>query len=71
MKMKDIRRTSTKHKIFYTVLLVLTILLVAGCQKKMTVQDYLDLGEKYLIEANYEEAIVAFTKAIEVVSTMF
>ena len=38
MKMKDIRRTSTKHKIFYTVLLVLTILLVAGCQKKMTVQ---------------------------------
>ncbi len=66
MKMKNIRRTSTKHKIFYTVLLVLTILLVAGCQKKMTVQDYLDLGEKYLTEANYEEAIVAFTKAIEV-----
>lgn len=65
MKMKNKRR-SAKHKIFYTILLVLTILLVAGCQKKMTVQDYLDLGEKYLTEANYEEAIVAFTKAIEV-----
>ena len=65
MKMKN-RRRSAKHKTFYTVLLVLTILLVAGCQKKMTVQDYLDLGEKYLTEANYEKAIIAFTKAIEV-----
>lgn len=65
MKMKN-RRRSAKHKTFYTVLLVLTILLVAGCQKKMTVQDYLDLGEKYLTEANYEEAIIAFTKAMEI-----
>lgn len=41
------------------------LFLLAGCQKKMGVQDYLDLGDKYLAEANYEEAIVAFTKAIE------
>ena len=52
-------------KRFCSVLLVLAILLLAGCQKKMTVQDYLDLGEKYLTEAKYEEAIVAFGKVIE------
>ncbi len=64
--MRNKVKSLIKHKIFYTVLLVLTILLVSGCKKKMTVQDYLDLGEKYLTEANYEEAIVAFTKAIEI-----
>ncbi len=54
-------------KLIKRCLLFLTIVcLLAGCQKKMTVQDYLDLGKKYLTEANYEEAIVAFTKAIEV-----
>lgn len=46
-------------------LFLAVLLLLAGCQKKMTVQDYLNLGDKYLTEANYEEAIVAFTKAIE------
>lgn len=50
-----------KSLIFWAVMCLL-----AGCQKKMTVQDYLDLGDKYLTEANYEEAIVEFTKAIEV-----
>ena len=64
--MRNKAKSLIKHKIFYVVLLVLTLVLGAGCQKKMTVQDYLDLGDKYLTEANYEEAIVAFTKAIEV-----
>ena len=64
MKMRNKVKSLIKHKMFYVALLVLTILLVAGCKKKMTIQDYLDLGEKYLTEANYEEAIVAFTKAI-------
>ncbi len=64
--MRNKVKSLIKHKIFYAVLLVLTLVLGTGCQKKMTVQDYLDLGEKYLTEANYEEAIVAFTKAIEV-----
>ncbi len=53
-------------KIMKKCLLFLAVLiLLAGCQKKMGIQDYLDLGDKYLAEANYEEAIVAFTKAIE------
>ena len=64
--MRNKVKNPIKHKIFYAVLLVLTLVLGTGCQKKMTVQDYLDLGDKYLTEANYEEAIVAFTKAIEV-----
>ena len=41
------------------------MVIMAGCKKKMNLQDYLDLGDKYLTETNYEEAIVAFTKAIE------
>lgn len=64
--MKSRRRGSGIFKISCIMLLVSVLILFAGCQKKMTVQDYLDLGEKYLTEANYEEAIVAFTKAIEV-----
>lgn len=64
--MRNKVKSLIKHKMFYVALLVLTIFLVAGCKKKMTIQDYLDLGEKYLTEANYEEAIVAFTKAIEI-----
>ncbi len=63
--MRNKVKSLIKHKIFYAVLLVLTLVLGTRCQKKMTVQDYLDLGEKYLTEANYEEAAVAFTKAIE------
>ena len=44
---------------------VLILIFTAGCQKQMTLQDYLNLGDKYLTETNYEKAIVAFTKAIE------
>lgn len=47
------------------ILFLLVMCILVGCKKKMTVQDYLDLGEKYLTELNYEEAIVAFGKAIE------
>ncbi len=32
----------------------------------MSVADYLDLGNKYLSEGNYEEAIIAFTAAIDI-----
>ena len=64
--MKSRRRGSGIFKISCIMLLVSVLVLLAGCQKKMTMQDYLDLGEKYLTEANYEEAIVAFTKAIEI-----
>ena len=48
------------------ILIFLSVLvLLAGCGKKLSLQEYLDLGDKYLTESNYEKAIVAFTKAIE------
>lgn len=46
-------------------LLALTLVLpLAGCTSKL--DQYLDLGMKYLSEGNYEEAILAFTSAIEI-----
>lgn len=53
------------RKRLVVLFLLITMLVSAGCKKKMTLQDYLDLGDKYLLELNYEEAVVAFTKAIE------
>ncbi len=47
-------------------LCLLAILLAAGCRKEMSAEEYLDLGKKYLLEQKYEEAIVAFTKVIEI-----
>lgn len=63
--MKSRRRESGIFKISCIILLVSVLVLFAGCKKKMTFQDYLDLGDKYLLELNYEEAAVAFNKAIE------
>lgn len=52
-------------KKFSIIACVLILIFTAGCKKKMNFQEYLDLGNKYLLELNYEEAAVAFTKAIE------
>lgn len=37
-----------------------------SCQKQPTWQEQYDLGMRYLSESNYEEAILAFTAAIEI-----
>ena len=43
------------------------ILLLIGCKSKETrVQEQLDLGSKYMAELDYESAIVALNKAIEI-----
>lgn len=47
------------------VVLCLVLVLVA-CQKQPTWQEQYDLGMRYLSESNYEEAILAFTAAIEI-----
>lgn len=54
-----------KLKLACMVLVILSLVLLAGCKKKLNFQEYLDLGDKYLLELNYEEAVVAFSKAIE------
>ena len=68
LRMSGVQSSMKKRKTAVSMILILCLLFsfLAGCQKKMTFQDYLDLGDKYLMEANYEEAIVAFTKAIEI-----
>ena len=54
---------------------VMVILLLAACsgtpstegtEQEMTWQDYYDLGIRYLSEGNYEEAVIAFSAAIEI-----
>ena len=53
-----------------SLLLALVVLLtLCGCGKKnggATWQDQYDLGVRYLSDGNYEEAIIAFTAAIEI-----
>lgn len=48
---------------------IFVILLATGCaksEKTLTAVELLDLGEKYLLELNYEQAVVQFLKVIEV-----
>lgn len=46
---------------------VLLIAALCACgQKPLTWQEQYDLGIRYLSEGNYEEAIIAFTAAIEI-----
>jgi len=51
-----------------TIIFVISVLL-SSCAKPeqaLTSTELLDLGEKYLLELNYEQALVQFTKVIEI-----
>ena len=50
------------------ILLIVTMFSACGRPEgsSLTAADYLDLGEKYLLEMNYEQALVQFLKAIEI-----
>ena len=52
-------------KSFWGLIIVIALFFV-GCQKTPTWQEQYDLGMLYLTESNYEEAILAFTTAIEI-----
>ena len=52
-------------KSFWGIIIVIALFFV-GCQKTPTWQEQYDLGMRYLTESNYEEAILAFTAAIEI-----
>lgn len=52
-------------RICLVMVIAVCISTACGKSKEMSVQDYLDLGEKYLAEENYEQAIVAFSKVLE------
>lgn len=59
-----------KQKIGYIIFMfavcLWSVFLFAACQKQPTWQEQYDLGMRYLSESNYEEAILAFTAAIEI-----
>ena len=63
-------QTTTGQQILHLRLLALVLaalLLFTACKSKAErVQEQLDLGQKYLTELNYTEAILAFTEAIEI-----
>lgn len=48
------------------IMFCLIFFLAACAQKPLTWQEQYDLGVRYLSEGNYEEAIIAFTAAIEI-----
>ena len=57
-----------QFRLFRHILMVVFIaILLAGCAKSTAAQlkEQLELGQNYLLEMNYEEAVVAFSKAIE------
>ena len=57
------------RRIISTVLcavLLMTMLAACGKTQKLSAAEFLDLGEKYLAELNYEQAIVQFLGVIEV-----
>lgn len=49
------------------MIMLFYLIMVAGCGKSVEQQiiEQLELGQKYLTEQNYEEAVVAFNKVIE------
>lgn len=54
-------------KKFCVALLTIAVLFTTACgQKAPTWQEQYDLGVRYLEDGNYEEAIIAFTAAIEI-----
>ena len=59
-----------KHKIGYIIFMfavcLWSVFLFAACQTHPTWQEQYNLGMRYLTESNYEEAILAFTSAIEI-----
>lgn len=65
-----------KRKVYFDILILILLLCACGQtptgqtvnsgEKEPTWQEQYDLGVRYLSEGNYEEAIIAFTAAIEI-----
>lgn len=59
-------KKSISKKYISVVICMYLLLVLAACQKQSAWQEQYDLGMRYLSESNYEEAILAFTVAIEI-----
>ena len=63
---KKIVKEFIKNMITFLSLLLMTIVLLAcGKSTEEQIAEQLELGQRYLAEMNYEEAVVAFQKVIE------
>jgi hypothetical protein len=49
-----------------TIIATILILALSGGEKPLTAQEMLNLGDKYLLELNYEQALVQFLRVIEI-----
>ena len=64
MRKSDIQMGKALSFVF--IIILLTSTMIACVQKTDTWQEQYDLGVRYLRDGNYEEAIIAFTAAIEI-----
>lgn len=58
-----------KRKVALITIIVILLTMLTACakpEKQLSVTELLDLGEKYLLEMNYEQAVVQFLKVIEI-----
>lgn len=57
-----------KKPVIFCLILILCLSLLCSCSKSLDKrwQEQYDLGVRYLSEGNYEEAVIAFTAAIEI-----
>ncbi len=55
-----------KRRLFIFGISLMMLILLASCSSAPTFEEQYELGLQYLSEGNYEEAIIAFTVAIEI-----
>lgn len=56
-------------RIRFVILCIILALCMSGCTEKqqdLTVDELISLGEKYLLDLNYEQALIQFNKVIEI-----
>lgn len=56
-------------RISFVIVFIILVLSMSGCadtQQELTVDELISLGEKYLLDLNYEQALVQFNKVIEI-----
>ena len=59
--------SKTQHSVWVMALILAVMMFFTACKSKAErVQEQLDLGQRYLVELNYSEAILAFTEAINI-----
>ena len=55
-----------KYMPYRILALVLCLAMLVGCSTADSWQEQYDLGRRYLNEQNYEQAVLAFTEAIQI-----